>query len=296
MMILQGIRSVFGKGGYRLLIAGPPSSDRDVIELSEVEFLRELGTSRDVAGAIVWDTGNPRSVAVYRDLVDAKVPLVFIDREPPFNVNADVVSCNNRWAARNAVQHLLDLGHRRISIVIGSDRASSVRDRIEGYRRALEECGVTPSPVLDIPCDGVNDSMAEAERFLTQTLESADAPSALFAVNDRIAMLLSEAAKNLRIPVPERLSILGFDWLLRGTPAAGQITTVSQPFEEIGRVAAQRLLDRIARNDSEIAREILLSAPLIVGASTGPPSANSASASSRISGDPNEKAQSVYSY
>lgn len=297
MMILQGIRAMFGKVGYRLLIACPPSSDRDVIEKAEVEFLRDLAGNQDVAGAIVWDTGNLGCVAAYHDLIAAKKPLVFIDREPPFDVNADVVACNNRGAARKAVQHLLDLGHRRISMVVASERASSVRDRIEGYRLALEQAEISlgKSAVVEIRENGT-DPVEDAQRLLIETLQGPDAPTALFAVNDRIALHLCEAAENLKIGVPDQVSILGFDWLLRGTPSSKKITTVSQPFDEIGRAAAQRLLEQIDSRASEIPREILLSAPLVIGESTGAPSTLAQFACKDILGGNHEKAQSFHSH
>jgi LacI family transcriptional regulator len=279
-MMLQGIRSAFGSENYRLLIGCPPSYEPDVIERAEIEFLRSLRENPNIAGAIIWDTGNPGSRNAYRSLVDAGVPLVFIDREPPFEIAADVVATNNRRAARNAVRHLIDLGHERIAMVLGEDRASSVLDRIEGYRSALSEARIDPRPhwVVELPIGPLEPRAVQvAERALVEILAGPESPTALFAVNDRIALYLFEAAKNLRIRVPERFSLVGFDWLMRWLPSGGDLTTVSQPFDEIGRTAAQRLLTRIGSGAVETPRLILLDAPLVIKSSTGVPFATSSS-------------------
>ncbi|HWD39448.1 MAG TPA: GntR family transcriptional regulator, partial [Fimbriimonas sp.] len=229
MMMLQGIRSVLGQENYRLLIGCPPSYEREVVETAEVGFLSALADNPRVAGAIVWDSGNLGCVPVYRSLVESKFPLVFIDREPPYQVEADLVACNNRRAARNAVRHLIDLGHRRISMVLGSDHASSVNDRVEGYRIALSEAEIAQNagPIIELPGDEPESLLLEAERLLTDIASRTDGPTALFAVNDRIALILFQAAKHVGMAVPERLSIVGFDWLLRWTPSGGEITTVA---------------------------------------------------------------------
>lgn len=272
-MMLQGIRSAFGSENYRLLIGCPPSYEREVIERAEIDFLRSLRENPNIAGAIIWDTGNPGSRNAYRSLVEAGVPLVFIDREPPFEIAADVVATNNRRAARNAVRHLIGLGHQRIAMVLGEDRASSVLDRIEGYRAALAQAEVNfkPNWLVDLPTSAESRAVRVAEKVLLAILAGSEPPTALFAVNDRIALYLLEAAKNLRIRVPERFSLIGFDWLMRWLPSGGDLTTVSQPFDEIGRTAAQRLLGRIGSTATETPRLILLDAPLVIRNSTGAP-------------------------
>ncbi len=278
-MMLQEIRSVFGVGNYRLLIGCPPSHEKAVIQGAEIEFLRSLVENPNIAGAIIWDTCNPGCHKAYEALVKAGIPLVFIDREPPQPIAADVVATNNRRAAREAVRHLLELGHRRIAMVLGSDHASSVQDRIDGYQVALREAGVTPreSWILEMPLEEVSSGLRAAEQTLIRLVNCPEPPTAVFAVNDRVALLLLEAAKSMRVRVPERLSVVGFDWLMRWLPSGGELTTVSQPFDEIGRTAAQRLLDRIGFRAGESPRQILLDAPLVVKHSTAPPFARAGS-------------------
>ncbi len=195
-----------------------------------------------------------------------------MDREPELSVTADVVSVNHRRSARLAVQHLIDLGHRSIGMVVGNDHASSVRDRIEGYRSTLQENRLNQDPDLLFQLDTKFNSPEKADRLLDQIVGLAEnAPTALFTVNDRVALLLMEAAGRKGIRIPQDLSVVGFDWLARGTNSGGSLTTVAQPFELIGQAAAQRILDRIA-NPNAIPRQILFEAKLIQRESTAKPS------------------------
>src|SRR5579862_3683738 len=103
--MLQGIRSAVGAQGYQLLVGCSPSLELKVVHESEGEFLRSLVGNPAIAGAILWDTGNPAFGKTYEELAGAGIPVVFIDREPMAPIQADVVATNNRRAARTAVRH-----------------------------------------------------------------------------------------------------------------------------------------------------------------------------------------------
>ena len=298
-LILQGIRAAFGNHSYRILIGCPPSREREVVEAAEVEFLHSLVDNPDIAGVIVWDTGTPGCGRAYEALMAAKVPLVFIDREPPAPIATDVVSVNNRLAARRAIRHLVSLGHNKIGMVIEHERVSSVQERIEGYEAALREAEIPPNPhyILQLSESDASCEVDPSERLLTDMLKMKEPPTALFAVNDQTALHLLEAAKRLGIAVPERLSIVGFDWLLRWLPGGGELTTVAQPFEEIGRTAAQRLLERIGSSTAEVPRHILLDAPLVIKASSGAPFVPSSfQRVVRVKGESHAKPQGIHAH
>jgi DNA-binding LacI/PurR family transcriptional regulator len=272
VMMIQGIQAEFGSENFRLLIGCPPSSRTEEVQEAELKFLNSLAHSPNVAGAIVWHNETPGCEEAYRRLLNGNVPLVFIDREPSEPMAADVVCTDHLRAAKSAVRHLIDLGHRRIAMVVASDRGSSVRDRIDGYRLALLGAGIEPNPSwLHSFCrDQGVDNSTRAQRTLTQVLTGNDRPTAIFAVNDGVALQLQDAARLMHLRIPEHFSLMGFDWLMRMLPSGGDITTVSQPFDLIGRVAAQRLLSRIA-NPSDPPRHVMFNAPLVIKHSTGAP-------------------------
>jgi len=157
-------------------------------------------------------------------------------------------------------------------MVVGTDLASSVRDRMDGYRLALMDAGISLRDdfFFEFRRQAQEDCAACAKRTLLQILECPNPPTAIFAVNDGIALELHQAARLLKIPIPEQCSLMGFDWLMRVLPSGGDVTTVSQPFDLIGRVAAQRLLARI-NSPSDPPRHVMFNAPVVIRETTGAP-------------------------
>lgn len=270
--ILQGVCTEISDGEYSLLIGVPPSLERDTEQRSEAEFLRQMVSRSDIAGAIVWETGGPDFASIYKALRENGIPVVFIDREPPCAVEADVVATNHRRGAMKAVQHLLALGHREIVFVANDEHVSSVRDRIDGFRLALEQAGVTftSEMIAEMPLTHWETDPSGPDRFIDSLLARPTLPTAIFAVNDKSALFLIDALESRGVRVPEDISIVGFDWLQRSLPAGGSLTTIAQPFEAIGRVAAQTLKERIRGVEPSLTRHVLLEASLVVRKTTAP--------------------------
>jgi len=283
-MILQGIRSATEASGYPLLIGFPMSDRSDQEQRSEVEFLKALVNKPDVAGAIVWETCAPAFATVYPALRDVGLPIVFVDREPPEEIDADVVCTNNRRGARKAVNHLIGLGHRNIAMISNVEPASSVRDRIDGYHDALSAAGIElhSELMMEVDTDGLIGNPGLLTELIRGLLRREPKATAIFAVNDGIALGVQAALRECGVRVPEEISLVGFDWILRSLPLGGDLTTVAQPFEAIGRLAAERLLERIGSRTVDISRHILLEAPLVVRTTTGPPPTLSATSGNSI--------------
>jgi len=281
--MLEGIRTALGSKNHDLVIGCPHSKEPAEVRQAVSQFIRSLMERPMAAGAILWAVGDPALEPTYQKLVDAGVPVVYIDREPPESVRADVVATNHRRAARAAARHLIELGHRTIAIASNDDRASSVRDRITGYREAMAEAGLPwrPELIYEICMESQDrlraDSKAAVEHFTGLELP----PTAILAVNDSIAMYLGEAIRHVGLRVPEDISLVGFDWVMRWTPSGGDLTTVAQPFDEIGQIAARCLLERISTRSTPVYRHILLEAPLVVKTSTAASPTSVAGASSK---------------
>jgi LacI family transcriptional regulator len=136
----------------------------------------------------------------------------------------------------------------------------------------MAEIPIDESLLVDCP-EGRSIALTKrCEQVLRRLLAKERPPTAIFAVNDCVALHLMEAANNLGVDIPAQLSLVGFDWLLRTLPNGGELTTIAQPFEEIGEIAAERLLDRIKSNKTQSRRKILLDAPLVLRTSTQRPS------------------------
>lgn len=156
--------------------------------------------------------------------------------------NLDV---DNTDGARLAVRMLIEQGHRRILHITGSLESGGARERVEGYRRALEEAGIPYDEALVVP--GFYSKPA-GEWRMSQILESGrlgPLPTAIFAGSDAIAIGCCRALTAYGLHVPEDVSIVGFDDTLDARMNDPPLTTVRQPFREFGHQAVDLLLKQI---------------------------------------------------
>lgn len=271
-MTAQGIHEVLDADVFRLVVANHAGETLNALIESESEALRRFSSDRDIAGLILWYFGDSENLNALRTLRAANIPLVFVDRRPPATFPADYVGVHNELAARTVVQHLLDLGHRRIAHITNSEPASSVVERREGYRRALASRGIPFDPQLILTTKFMEHGSIQqtAAGIAEQIRTMPNRPTALFAVNDYTAQFLIAALRAIGLRVPEDISVAGFDDEERLKAGEPFLTTVRQPFQTMGAEAAGLLLQRIAEGPTDTYCHTLLEAPLIMRGSTQP--------------------------
>lgn len=165
--------------------------------------------------------------------------------------------------ARLATEHLLDLGHATVWHVSGDEYWMEARERRETWERVLRERGIEPPPV--IPGDWTPESGYRAGR----TIAAIQGATAVFVASDEMAFGVLRALHEAGRTVPDDISIASVDDIALAAYSSPALTTVRQPFEQVGRIAATRVIDRI-EGRSRTAMEPV--APeLIVRASTAPP-------------------------
>jgi LacI family transcriptional regulator len=192
------------------------------------------------------------------------IPVVTID---PVNIpTTDIpsVGSTNFSGGMEATAHLVSLGHCRIGFIEGPPDAMVSIARLHGYRAALSQAGLASDPDLIRVGAFTFDAGFEAALEL---LSLRPRPTALFASNDAQALGVLEAARTLGLRVPDDLSVVGFDDMPGVQWSAPPLTTVRQPFAEMGRVAVQRLLRRIAGERLDAPR-VELATLLVVRKST----------------------------
>jgi DNA-binding LacI/PurR family transcriptional regulator len=259
--ILIGVEHAAKSRGYQVSFAYAEENldelDRDIARLRA-----DL-----VAGMIIF----PVSDATYDEsiwrLAADKIPFVLVDRYFPA-LDSDYVVADNIGGGYRATEHLLILGHRRIGFVYsskGSLLTTSVRDRCEGYRKALHEYGQPYDETL--VAQWSDDTSSSARRVLDQLLRD-DRPSAIFAVNDDVALNLLRAAHLRGLRVPEDLALVGFDDLSFAAHLSPPLTTMSQPRLDLGLRAGHLLLNRIEGQGGR-PRHIELPTNLIIRESCG---------------------------
>jgi DNA-binding LacI/PurR family transcriptional regulator len=176
-------------------------------------------------------------------LFDSGFRFVMIDPVDQVTAALPWITSTNAMGARHAVEHLLALGHRRIAVITGESHFFSTKERLHGVRDALDRAGIDLDPDL-VRVSAYTESTGAHEATL-DLMGRPDPPSAIFAFNDRLAFGALQAAHALKIPVPDALSIVGFDDIQAAELVSPSLTTVRQPLAMMGSTAATMLLQLI---------------------------------------------------
>lgn len=272
--LLLGVERVLKTHGYRVLFC---HSERRLEE--ENELLISLMRDR-VDGIIIWPV---QSDDFDRELFRLSVrgfPLVLMDRTFPY-LEADAALAENTVGAYAATKHLIELGHRAIGFLARPYlHLLPIAERLAGYRQALRDAGLEPLPPLLVgealePGTGyalrtyANATGPDIEA-LCDVLTQPDRPTAIFAMNDLMALLAMKAAALTHLTVPDDLSIVGFDDLDVVSQLHVPLTTVAQNPIELGQAAAHLLLDRL-NGYRGAPRQRRLPTELRVRRTSGPP-------------------------
>lgn len=198
---------------------------------------------------------------------DAGIALVVVDPIGTTTKSIVSISATNWAGGREATQHLLDLGHRRIGFLNGPPHSQPARDRLHGYTSALTDAGIDFDPALVLgDVYAVEPSLAAAHELLALP----EPPTAIFASSDASALGTLRAAVERGLTVPRDLSVVGFDDTLMARWAPIPLTTVYQPLVEMGKVAVERVLT-LADDPDAFSHPFQLETHLIVRKTTGPP-------------------------
>lgn len=177
-----------------------------------------------------------------------------------------VVTSTDMAGGRQATEYLLSLGHRRIGIITGPSDWCATIDRLAGYHAVLTSAGMAIDPTLTVRADFTVEGGLQAARRL---FDLPDPPTAIFALNDDMAVGTLRAAEERGLRVPEDVSIIGFDDAIFASYTTPSLTSVRQPMRELSRAGVD-LLFRKMQGQSIEARRIELSTQLIIRRSTGP--------------------------
>jgi len=185
----------------------------------------------------------PMAPEAYVDSIRRRgFPFILIDHEG-LDREGPSVGATNREGAKQAMRHLIDLGHRRIGLITGNLEMDCARERLLGCQEALVESGLAPGPEL-VKTGDFHRSLAYQLTY--DLLRLPDPPTAIFASNDVSAFGVMDAVRTLGLRIPDDVSIVGFDDIPDAQWTQPPLTTVRQPMREMGRQATRMLLDAIA--------------------------------------------------
>jgi LacI family transcriptional regulator len=178
---------------------------------------------------------------------------------------------DNVGAAYEATRHFIDLGHKRIAIITGRLSLSNGLDRLEGFRKALQQAGL---PLHDDYLQQGDFLLESGYRCGLKLLQLPVPPTAILSCSNQMTLGLMRALRELRITCPDRVSILGFDDFDWAEIVNPRLTTVAQPMLEMGKQAMQMLLSRMKSFSEGVNIEeerVVLKTELRVRDSTAPP-------------------------
>jgi LacI family transcriptional regulator len=173
---------------------------------------------------------------------NSPIPVVTFDR-PLFGSSCTSVITDNFEAARNAAIHLIEHGYKRILCFGGEPELYTIRERLRGYRQAMEEFGLPA--LVDT---SLGDEIGQASRTLAAHLKSPRPPDAIFTLKNSSTITTFQALQYLKISIPSRLALLGFDDFELAATLRPSLSVVQQPIEEVGERAAELLFAQLERN------------------------------------------------
>lgn len=232
--VLNGVEEVAYKGNFSVMVFQSNES-----YLREVLNTQTLLANR-VDGVLASFSKNTHDFSHFQQLIDNEIPLVLFDREHE-GLHADSVIVDDYSGAYHAVDHLISKGCNRIAFYSAPQHLLIGKNRLEGYKAALEHRGIAYNPDLVYSCDTYD----EAVKISRSVFKKQDRPDAVFAVNDLTAIGAMKTAKQLGLSIPGDIKFVGFENSRSAWICEPELTTIDQFGFELGKKATELLLKRI---------------------------------------------------
>jgi LacI family transcriptional regulator len=264
----KGAEDATSSYGYSLILCN--TEDRGD---TEEEYLRAL-RERQIDGFLLA-TGHAGDIAARR-LIDANYPVVLVNRRMR-GVRTGYVVADDAPGARQAVSHLISIGHRRIAHITGYPHADTAVRRREAYLATMAAHGLGDI-ARELTVEG-DFTLKAGQQAMERLLSLPEPPTAVFAANDMMALGALSTAREHGVRVPKDLALVGFNDIVLARLNSPTLTTVRTPIYEMGALAAQMLVKRVRGEDLSPAG-IVLKSELVVRESSGGPIARNGDAAS----------------
>lgn len=258
-LVIRGAEDAALKRGFLLNIF---NTDDNIEREQKVFSILRTRRVDGILAVVAPHGGEPDHIV---QMLNLNVPVVCMDRSPS-NVPVDCVTVDNIVGALTCVRHLILRGHTDIAMITGPAEVQTSRDRVEGYRRALLEAGITPRDEFLQTAD----FRVENGYRLTKALCLGNPrPTAIFAGNGTMGLGAVKAISEIGLACPEDIAIAVFDDVPGADVLRPRLTVVSQPAYEIGYKAAELLMRRLAAEiESKEPMMIKLKCELLIREST----------------------------
>lgn len=257
--LISGVEEEAAKAGYNVII----SQSHDSYE-SEIANAKALYDSR-VGGLIVSLAMETKKYDHFNQFVDNDIPIVFVDRVSE-EFRADRVIIDNFAAGFTATKHLIEQGCKRIAHFAGAQHRNVYRERQKGYIHALHEFNIPVDESLIVHGDILNSE--DGMKMANHVLDLSEPPDGIFSPNDTSAVSAIQSAKRRGIKIPKELAIIGFNNDPISLIIEPQLSTISHPAIDMGRISARQVLEHKQHKDIVTSETITLKTELIIRAST----------------------------
>jgi len=249
-LMARGVEDVAGASDYTVVYCNTDES-----EIKEKKYANILAQKQVDGVLLVPACGNADTV---KFLKSNDIAVVVLDRRIA-GVKTDSVRSNSEQGAYLLVKLLIELGHKRIAIITGPKDVSTAVDRVTGYQNALREAGLLENEAVYY---GEFNQQSGYE-ITMQAMAQSPRPTAIFGANNFIMVGVLKTLRNLKLSVPDDVSVVGFDDFPESMLVKPFFTAAAQPAYEMGRLAAEILLKRISGELSEEYQEHILPTEII---------------------------------
>lgn len=259
-ILIRGIANACNASQYHLMLSLFSQDQAGESLVRQEALYRQMLQGRYLDGVVV--SSAPLNDPVFSFLSEGGTPFVVIGRcayEPVHYVDVDNVN-----GARMAVEHLLRLGHERIATITGPLNMCAGEDRLKGYRQALSARGIAVDENLIAEGDFTEQGGQMAMRRLLPYR-----PTAVFAASDMMAIGAIKVIRDAGLRVPEDIAVVGFDDIPLASMVEPPLTTIRQPIEQTGEIAAKLLIDLIENSAGTLTHRVVLPTELVIRASCG---------------------------
>ena len=259
--IASGVKDYASSKGYSVIITSSENNHE-----WEKKFTR-LFSAKDIKGAIIAPIVE--GMAEIEHLFKLKMlnyPFVLL--EDVKGIQANVVTINNLRAIKKAVKYLIESGHTKIVHFAGPPSSSHTQERIEGFRHAFSESPLVFSKDMIVSVGSRYEESHGAAMKYFKNRAHKDFPTAIVCFNDQQALAVMSALKELKIRVPEDISIIGNDDIYYANLYPVPLTTIRAPQREIGERAAEILIRNIESPTILPTERVVLETEFIIRGST----------------------------
>lgn len=247
------------KKGYAVILCSTGNNP------AKEEMFVRLFLQRKVDG-IIWSRVSDESFLL-KSLGKNMVPCVIFDRKLGLE-NIPTVALDNRMGGQMAAEHLVELGHEKIACITGPLKINICRERLEGFLDVLKRMNVRlPNNYIFEGNFKVESGINALKYFLK--LPDVKRPTAIFSMNDLMAIGIMQEARKYGLFIPEDLSIIGFDNVFESSICYCPLTTISQPFEKIAEEGI-KLMVKLIQKKKIRKNTVLIKPNIIVRSSTRP--------------------------